>query len=359
MTGQCGYLTAQPSCASEVLRGIRTRSTFLHRSFLCSVPSPTPPSSLLSINPHPTTHWHKKHLSGFASWELIYDSAYGPPCLSSAPWFVLQNITRKVILKGQVIHCPQYSCDTKTFNYFFCVGGPRHMALPLSLAPQKSLFLPSTRFHIKRGTLEGEKSGSKRRKDSGGDIQCGQKWVWKTLGFLWVGHRFHNKLTHPHPHSHLFVYPIQYLPFRDQLYGDQKEFLPWSSWVFFFFFGSTCSPWKFLGQGLNPSLSSELCHSCRDIRSLTHVHRAGDQTSTSTETSWILNPLRYSRNSHLGHSEKRALPGDADDLDSSRGGEKPQPSLIPGPSLQAYLPYRLLAIYLIFMSLHFLICKRE
>lgn len=91
-------------------------------------------------------------------------------------------------------------------------------------------------FTLKEGLWRGEKSGSKRRKDSGGDIQCGQKWVWKTLGFLWVGHRFHNKLTHPHPHSHLFVYPIQYLPFRDQLYGDQKEFLPWSSWVFFFLF---------------------------------------------------------------------------------------------------------------------------
>ena len=36
-----------------------------------------------------------------------------------------------------------------------------------------------------------------------------------------------------------------------------------------FFFGPTCAMWKFLGQGLNPCHSSDLCHWRDSTRSLT------------------------------------------------------------------------------------------
>ena len=45
------------------------------------------------------------------------------------------------------------------------------------------------------------------------------------------------------------------------------------SFFFFFFFplfGCTCGIWKFLGQGLNLSLSCNLCQSCGNAWSLTH-----------------------------------------------------------------------------------------
>ena len=60
---------------------------------------------------------------------------------------------------------------------------------------------------------------------------------------------------------------------------------------FLFFFGLPCSIWKFPGQGSNLSWG---CHSRSNARSLT---QARDGTGTSTETSWVLNPLRHSRNS--------------------------------------------------------------
>ena len=39
--------------------------------------------------------------------------------------------------------------------------------------------------------------------------------------------------------------------------------------------------WKFLGQGLNPSCSCHLCHSCSNTRSFNPLCQAGDQTHAS------------------------------------------------------------------------------
>ena len=47
----------------------------------------------------------------------------------------------------------------------------------------------------------------------------------------------------------------------------------------FFFNGHTHGVWKFLGQGLNPSHSCELGHSCGDDGSFNLL--AGDRTCTS------------------------------------------------------------------------------
>ena len=44
---------------------------------------------------------------------------------------------------------------------------------------------------------------------------------------------------------------------------------------FFFLFGCPHSIWKFLGLGLNPSPSCNLCHSCNNDRSLTHCTGLG------------------------------------------------------------------------------------
>ena len=44
---------------------------------------------------------------------------------------------------------------------------------------------------------------------------------------------------------------------------------------FFFFFGCHQGIWKFLGQGLNPSQSFDLGHSCSNIRYLTHCAGLG------------------------------------------------------------------------------------
>ena len=44
---------------------------------------------------------------------------------------------------------------------------------------------------------------------------------------------------------------------------------------FFFLYGCTHSMWKLWGQGLNPSHSCELHHSCGNARSLTHCPRPG------------------------------------------------------------------------------------
>ena len=52
-----------------------------------------------------------------------------------------------------------------------------------------------------------------------------------------------------------------------------------------FFNSWTCSIWKFLGQGLNPSHSWDLHCSCSNTGSFNPLHRAGDQTSTS-EVTW-------------------------------------------------------------------------
>ena len=50
------------------------------------------------------------------------------------------------------------------------------------------------------------------------------------------------------------------------------------------FFGHTHSIWKLPGQGLNPSHSCDLCHSCSNTGSFNPLHWAGYQTHTSTAT---------------------------------------------------------------------------
>ena len=64
----------------------------------------------------------------------------------------------------------------------------------------------------------------------------------------------------------------------------------------FFFFSHTCSIWMLLGQGLNPSWSYDLCHSCGNTGSLTHWTRPESKYATK-ETNWTINPLRHSRKS--------------------------------------------------------------
>ena len=53
---------------------------------------------------------------------------------------------------------------------------------------------------------------------------------------------------------------------------------------FFSFYGHTHSIWKFPGQGLNPSHSCKLSHSCCNAGSFNTLPWAGDQTYTSTVT---------------------------------------------------------------------------
>ena len=65
----------------------------------------------------------------------------------------------------------------------------------------------------------------------------------------------------------------------------------------FFFSSLTHSTWKFLSQGLNLSQSCNPCHNCSNTGSFNLLHWAWDWTGTSTEISWIINPLHHSRNS--------------------------------------------------------------
>ena len=51
-----------------------------------------------------------------------------------------------------------------------------------------------------------------------------------------------------------------------------------------FFHGYIQGMWKFLGQGLNPSCSCDLCHRCSNTGSFHPLHWARDQTCTSVAT---------------------------------------------------------------------------
>ena len=53
---------------------------------------------------------------------------------------------------------------------------------------------------------------------------------------------------------------------------------------FLIFYGYTCSIWKFLGQGLNPSHICDLCYNCSNARPFSPLGPANDQTFSSTET---------------------------------------------------------------------------
>ena len=52
----------------------------------------------------------------------------------------------------------------------------------------------------------------------------------------------------------------------------------------FFLNGCFHSTWKFPGQGLNPSCSSDQCHRCSNAGSFNPLHRTGAWTHTSTAT---------------------------------------------------------------------------
>ena len=56
--------------------------------------------------------------------------------------------------------------------------------------------------------------------------------------------------------------------------------------------GHTLSMWKFLGQRLNPNRNCNLCHRLHNSRSFNILCQARDLNRCS----WILNPLRHSRN---------------------------------------------------------------
>ena len=62
-----------------------------------------------------------------------------------------------------------------------------------------------------------------------------------------------------------------------------------AGFYFLFFSGLTCSIWKFQGQGLDPSWSCGLCHSCSSAGPLTHCATVG--------TPWLL----YSNDSTDAH----------------------------------------------------------
>ena len=52
----------------------------------------------------------------------------------------------------------------------------------------------------------------------------------------------------------------------------------------FFFYGHSRGMWKFLGWGLNPRCSCDLCHNCSNAESFTSLRWARDGTHTSTVT---------------------------------------------------------------------------
>ena len=64
----------------------------------------------------------------------------------------------------------------------------------------------------------------------------------------------------------------------------------------FLFFGCICGIWKFLAEGLTPSHSCNLHHSCRNTATVTKCTRPGMEP-TMSETSWIINSLYNCGNS--------------------------------------------------------------
>ena len=62
------------------------------------------------------------------------------------------------------------------------------------------------------------------------------------------------------------------------------SYLPFIFLFFISLFGCTCSIWKFLGQGSNPSRICDLCDSCSNSGPLTHCARSGIKPTAS----WIL-----------------------------------------------------------------------
>ena len=78
------------------------------------------------------------------------------------------------------------------------------------------------------------------------------------------------------------------------------EYRKAEEFFFFFFYGHTHSIWKFLDQGLNPSHSCDLCHSCSNAGSLTHCARPGVEPALPQRQEKIIKPL-----CHSGNSRKR------------------------------------------------------
>ena len=56
---------------------------------------------------------------------------------------------------------------------------------------------------------------------------------------------------------------------------------------FYIYTDPTCSMYKFLGQGLNPSSSCNLCHSCGNVRSFAHCAGPGIEPALWQSQHWI------------------------------------------------------------------------
>ena len=100
-------------------------------------------------------------------------------------------------------------------------------------------------------------------------IEPASSWIW--VRFL---------STEPRWEAPFFITATQFSTVRlfyitNPLHMDIYLFL------FTYFYGHTCSLWKFLGQRLNPSHSCDLHHSCSNARSFNSLHQAGHWTCAS------------------------------------------------------------------------------
>ena len=59
---------------------------------------------------------------------------------------------------------------------------------------------------------------------------------------------------------------------------------------------NTTDFWKFPAQGLNPSRTYNLPHSCGDARSFNPLHQAEDRTHDLSHCSQVLNQLHHGGN---------------------------------------------------------------
>ena len=77
----------------------------------------------------------------------------------------------------------------------------------------------------------------------------------------------------------------------------------------FFFFGHTCSIWKFLDQGLNPSWSCALCHSCDNTGSWSRCAGPGIKPTSLQRQPRFLTPLSHSGNSNTAFLKEKIVQG--------------------------------------------------
>ena len=87
--------------------------------------------------------------------------------------------------------------------------------------------------------------------------------------------------THTHTHTHTHIYICLYC---DIIYLPENSPILFICLFFFFFYGHTCSTWKFPGQGLNLSHSCNLHCSCGNTASFNTLHRVGELIYVSAAT---------------------------------------------------------------------------